>query len=50
MNVIFDFTTDEFSIIDNGKTIPAGQLPDGIEYNSTELQDYFTKILEKANS
>ncbi|MFX1514550.1 MAG: hypothetical protein ACFFCQ_18445 [Promethearchaeota archaeon] len=50
MNVIFDFTTDEFGIIQNGKVIPAGQLPDGVDYNSTEFQVYFRRILEKAYS
>lgn len=49
MNVIFDFTDDTFSIIENQKLVPAGKLPDEIEYDSEEFQIYFQKILKKAN-
>jgi len=48
--VIFDFTTREFDIIENDKTIPAGRLPDDIEYNSEAFQEYFEKVLEKSHS
>lgn len=49
MNVIFDFTDDTFGIIRNGKIIPAGSLPNHIDYDSEDFQIYFQKVLGKAN-
>ena len=49
-NVIFDFTTREFSIIENRKANPAGKLPDDIEFYSEAFQEYFEMMLNKAQS
>ena len=48
--VLFDFTTNEFAIIEGDKTTPAGRLPKGVEYGSPTFQKYLDKVLKKAYS
>ena len=48
-NVIFDFTTKDFGIIESGTVTPAGKLPEGIEYDSVKFQECFSKVLKKAS-
>jgi len=46
--VIFDFTTNEFSIIDSENVKPAGKLPKGVEFGSEKFDKYLNKVLKKA--
>jgi hypothetical protein len=46
--VLFDFTTNQFSIIEGLQFIPAGKVPKNVEFGSDKWNKYLDKVLKKA--